>query len=536
MMTGLGRRSLLKLAGTSAAAASGLPAPAMAQKAGVLRVGLSASDLGVLHPHIATSASDTAIISSIFSGLLRFTPPKVSLEALAPDLAESWTASDDRKTFTFHLRRGVKWHQGYGEVTSDDARFSLEWVRDNPQSTFRALYANVGRVDAPDRYTVIVQLKKADPVFQVNVADWHGGYIICKKAVQELGDKYRSQPIGSGPFQFHSYQPKQDVTLTANPDYFRGHPKLNQVIYSYIPDDTSRRFAFVRQQVDMIAAPPTADWLVEVQKATPDHAVVDLLGPTRMVSVSMKESVKPLNSLLVRQAIAHALNREDYVRFFGRVFIPCWSATPPEYFGTPPENKIPADLIYRFDPGQSKKLLARAGHPKGFKLETIISERVDYLSLAQLAQGQLAKVGIKLKLNVVDQSTYVSGIIKNNRGSLVWSTAARFPSADKLMREFWLCAARVDKPTGVQNFALYCNPKFDAAYEAGVTALDPAVRARYFAEAEFIVLKDLPSVTLGGLATAVMRQGYVDLGYPVATGETILSLSYMYHITERTSV
>lgn len=535
-MTGLRRRNVLKLAGISAMAASTLPIRAMAQKPGVLRVGLSARDLGVLHPHIATSAADTPIISCIFSGLLSFAPPHVSLDTLAPDLAESWSASADRTAYTFHLRKRVKWHKGYGEVTADDVKFSLEWVRDNPQSTFRALYANVAQVDTPDTYTVVVTLKHPDPVFQTNVADWHGGYIICKKAAQELGDKYKTQPIGSGPFQFDLYQPKQNVTLSANPDYFRGKPKLDQVVWSYIPDDTSRRFAFVRQEVDLIAAPPTEDWLNEVEKATPGHAIVDLLGPTRMVSVSMKESVKPLDNLLVRQAIAHALNRDDYVQFFGRVFIPCYSPTPPEYFGTPPQNKIPANLIYRFDPDQSKKLLAQAGYPKGFKLETIISERADYLSLAQIAQEQLAKVGIDLKLNVVDQSTYVSGIIKDNRGSLVWSTAARFPSADTLMREFWLCASRVDKPTGVQNFALYCNSNFDAAYEAGVTALEPAVRAQHFEEAELIVLKDLPSVTLGGLATAVMRQGYVDLGYPVAKSETILSLPYMYQITEKTTV
>ena len=249
-------RNLLKLAGASVAGAGVRPVRAMAQKTGVLRVGLSARDLGVLHPYIATSAADTPIISSVFSGLLSFSPTEVSLAALGPDLAESWNASTDRKTYTFHIRKGVKWHKGYGEVTSDDVKFSLEWVRDNPQSTFRSIYANVDRVQTPDRYTVVVALKQADPVFQTNVADWHGGYVICKKAVQELGDKYKTQPIGSGPFQFDSYQPKQDVTLLANPDYFRGKPKLNQVIYSYIPDDTSRRFAFVRQEVDMIAARP----------------------------------------------------------------------------------------------------------------------------------------------------------------------------------------------------------------------------------------------------------------------------------------
>jgi peptide/nickel transport system substrate-binding protein len=529
------RRDLLKFAGTTAVAGL-LPRAAFAQKAGVLRVGLSARDLGLLHPHVATASNDTPIINSIFSGLLAYTPPKVSIEAIQPDLAERWEAAPDHKSYTFHLRKGVKWHKGYGEVTAEDVKFSLEWVRDNPQSTFRPLYANIARIETPDPYAVVVALKQVDPAFPTLVTNWQGGYIICKKAMEELGDKYKSQPIGSGPFQFDSYRPKESVTLVANPDYYGGMPKLKGVIYSYIPDETSRRFAFVKQEVDMIQGQPSEDWLNEVEKATPGHPGVDLLGPTRMVSIHMKKSVKPLDDLKVRQAIAHAINRDDYVQFFGRVFIPAYSPTPPEYFGTPPKDKIPAELIYEFDPDKSKKLLAEAGFPNGFKLETIISERTDYLNLAQIAQEQLAKVGIQLKLNVVDQSAYVSGIIKDNKGSLVWSTASRFPSADALLREFWLCAADVTKPTGVQNFALYCNPDVDAAYQAGVAAFDPAESAKHFADAEFLLLKDLPSVTIGGLATAALRQGYVDLGYTVEKGRNILSLPYMYQLTQKTTV
>jgi peptide/nickel transport system substrate-binding protein len=535
---GLGRREWLRLAGTAAVvvAGTGLPRTGFAQKAGVLRVGLNSRDMGVLHPHIATASGDTPVIDSVFSGLLSYASPKISVAAIQPDLAESWKASDDHKTYTFILRKGAKWHKGYGEVTSADVKYSLEWVRDNPQSTFKTLYANIASVDTPDAYTVVVSLKNPDPVFQLSVANWQGGYIICKKAVDEMGDKYKSQPIGSGPFQFDSYKPKESVTLAANPDYFRGKPKLSQVVFSYIPDDTSRRFAFVRQEVDMIQAPPSEDWLSEVVKATPGKPIVDLLGPTRMVSISMKSTVKPLDNPLVRQAIAYAINRDDYVQFFGRVFIPVYSPTPPEYFGTVPKDKIPADLLYTYDPDKAKKLLAQAGFAKGFKLETIISERADYLNLAQINQEQLAKIGIDLKLNVVDQSTYVSGIIKDNKGSLVWSTASRFPSADTLMREFWLCAADVSKPTGVQNFALYCNPTFDADYQAGIASADPAQREKHFEDAELLLLKDMPSITIGGLATAALRQSYVDLGYPVAKDENILSLPYMYHLTEKTNV
>lgn len=535
--TGFKRREILRLAGlTGAAAAASVVLPKMvwARKAGVLNVGLNARDMGSLHPHVATGSNDMPVIDEIFSGLVRYTPTKVNMEVIEPDLAESWEASDDRKTFTFNLRKGVQWHKGYGEVTAEDVKYSLMWVRDNPQSTFKPLFAKIAKVETPDSHTVVVVLKSADPAFLTSVANWHGGFVICKKAMEELGDGYKSAPIGSGPFQFESYSPKENVVLTANPAYYRGKPKLDRLVFSYIPDQTSRRFAFVQQEVDIIQGISNEDWLKEVVGATPGKPVVDLLGPARNVAVHMKKSVKPLDNILVRKAIAHAINRDDYAQFFGRVFEPTYAVIPPDYFGSLTKADIPAELIYAFDPDKSKKLLAEAGFPKGFKLETVVSERNDYLSLAQIAQEQLSRVGIDLKLNVLDHGSWVAAIIKEKRGSLVWSMSSRYPSAETLLREFWICSADVTKPTGVQNFAEYCNPKLDEAYQAGVNAIDPATRRKDFEEAQRIELEDLPSIPLGAMATPALRQDYVDLGYPV-DGQ-ILSLPYMYHVTEKTKV
>lgn len=538
-MIGFGRRDVLKVAGAGAAvAATGLLSRTgfAKQQAGVLRVGLGSRDMGVLHPHIGTGANDTPVMDSIFSGLLTYAPPRVSIEAIQPDLAERWESSDDHKTYTFHLRQGAKWHRGYGEVTSEDVSYSLDWVRNNPQSTFKATYGNIDRVETPDRYTVIISLKQVDPVFPILMTNWQGGYIICKKAMEELGDKYKSQPVGSGPFQFEAYKPKESVTLSANPDYYLGRPKLNRVIFQYIPDETSRRFAFVQQEVDVIQGQSSEEWLTEIVKATPGKPVVDLLGPSRVTCIHMKKRIKPLDNLKVRQAIAHAINRDDYVQFFGRVFQPSYTVVPSDYFGSLPKDRIPSELIYEFDLDKAKKLLAEAGLASGFKLETVVSEQSTYLNLAQIGREQLAAIGIDLKLNVMDHGAWVAAIIKDKNGSLVWASASRYPSAETILREFWLCSADVTKPTGVQNFAEYCNEALDAAYQAGVQAFAPAERARKFQEVQLLELQDMPSVPLGSLTTPALRQGYVDLGYKVDPGQGMLSLPYMYHLTHLTSV
>lgn len=530
------RRSVLKGLGASGAALTlaRVGASAQAQEPGVLRVGLSGRDMGTLHPAVATGGQDTAVIDAIFSGLVRYRPTEVSIEALEPDLAESWEVADDGKQYTFKLREGVQWQKGYGEVTSEDVKFSLEFVRDDPQSTFSTIFENIAAIDTPDPYTVVVSLTNPDPVFLTSVANWHGGYVISKKAVEELGDDYKNKPVGSGPFQFEEYRPKERVVLSANPDYYGGAPELSSIEFVYIPDLTARRFAFVNQEVDVIEGARNEDWLTEVVSATADDPQVDLLGPERNVVMSLKTSVEPLGDKRVRQAIAYAVDRGDYEAFFGRVFQPSYAPIPPSYFGALAKDEIPPELLYEHDLDRAKELLAEAGYPDGFALETVVSEREDYLALAQIGQEQLAKIGIDLQLNVLDHASWVAAIIKEAGGSIVWSSSARYPSARSHPREFWVCDADVTKPTGVQGFAEYCNPAFDALYKKANEAFDPAEQAKYYKEAQLILLEDMPSVPLGAMSTPVLRQGYVDLGYPV--GGPILSLPYMYHFTAKTSV
>lgn len=532
------RRTILKGIGAASAAtvASGFLIPSMgrAQQSGVLRVGLAGRDLGTVHPHQATGAQDTAIVDTMFNGLVRYNPTDVSIAAIEPDLAESWSASDDRKQYSFKLRQGAQWHKGYGEITSADVKFSLEFVRENPQSSFRSIYANIAQVDTPDKYTVVVTLKTADPIFLTLVTNWHGGYVLCKKAVEEMGDDYKNKPIGSGPFQFESYRPKERLVVSAFPDYYGGAPKLKSILFSYVPDQTARRFAFVNQEMDVIKGARNEDWLTEVEKSTPGNPVVDLLGPDRNAMMFMKTSVPPLENIKVRKAIAYATNRADYAAFFGRLFRPNYVPVPGTYFGALQESEIPPDLFYKYDLDKAKALMKEAGHADGFEVETVVSEREDTLGMAQIGQQHLAKLNIRVKLNVTDHASWVTAILRQARGPFIWASSARYPSAKSHLRMLYTCEANVKLPTGIQNFSEHCNPEIDKAYEAGIKAIDPADRERHFKAAQQLILRDMPAVPLGIMATPVLRQGYVDLGYPVAG--TILSLPYMYHFTNGTNV
>ena len=194
------------------------PALAQAPAGKVLTIGMAAADISQLDPFRATSTQDKPVVSWIFNGLVRFKPGSTSLETLEPDLAESWTRSEDGRTWTFALRKGVKFHGGYGEMTADDVVFSLKRAADPKTSSFATDYAAFDTIEALDPQTVKITLKHPVPSLLGLVANYHGGNVLSRKAVEALGNDFRLKPIGTGPFAFAEYKPNESVRLTANPD------------------------------------------------------------------------------------------------------------------------------------------------------------------------------------------------------------------------------------------------------------------------------------------------------------------------------
>src|SRR3954465_8819229 len=176
-----------------------------------LNVGMSAADVNQLDPHRATTTQDKPLTAWLFSGLVRFKPGSASLEGLEPDLAERWESSPDKLTWTFFLRKGVKFHGDYGELTADDVVFSLKRAADQKTSSFYADYASIDSVEAVDPATVRVKLKQPVPAFLGLVTNYHGGFVVSRKAVEKLGDNFRLNPVGTGPFKFEAYKPNESV-------------------------------------------------------------------------------------------------------------------------------------------------------------------------------------------------------------------------------------------------------------------------------------------------------------------------------------
>ena len=187
------------------------------------------------------------VILNVFDTLVAWTPPEFA--ALEGRLAESWTVSEDGKTFDFKLREGVTFHDGTS-FNADAAKFSFE--RTNEINSYvKATFGLIESIEALSDTDLRITLSDPYPAFLSILAQPQAA-IVSPAAVARLGDDFAVNPVGTGPFVFESYQPDTSVVMTANPDYFRGPPKIERLIFRIIPDASTRRLELESGGVDIV--------------------------------------------------------------------------------------------------------------------------------------------------------------------------------------------------------------------------------------------------------------------------------------------
>ena len=486
-----------------AAAAALLLAGGGAWAETTLNVGMSAADVNQLDPHRATTTQDKPLTAWVFNGLVRFKPGSASLEGLEPDLAERWDSSPDKLTWTFYLRKGVKFHGDYGELTADDVVFSLKRAADSKSSSFYADYAPIDSVEAIDPSTVRIKLKQAVPAFLGLVTNYHGGMVVSRKAVEKLGENFRLNPIGTGPFKFESYKPNESVIFVAHNEYFRGAPKIDRIVYRLIPADSARDLAFSAGELDVVYGRQDQKW-VERQKKEKD-VIVDVLRPAELGLLHLNTTMKPLDDKRVRQAIADSINPQQIVSFKGDLTAdPPVSVVPAGYLGT---AQVP---LPKHDVAKAKALLKEAGFPNGVAIKSVQSSLPSMLNTGQILQSQLKQAGIDLQLEVVDHQTFHANIRKDLSGA-VYYTAARFPVADVYLTQFFHSRSIVGTPTAVTNFS-HCSVA-DKEIEAARAESDLAKQKELWATAQRKIIEEVCAVPLFEQLQVWAHKANVDYGY-----------------------
>jgi peptide/nickel transport system substrate-binding protein len=489
----------MALAVVALLAASG----AQAQKK-TLVIGMGSADAGKLDPHIASTTPDKGLLQYMFNGLVRIKPGQVSPDFIEPDLAESWTSNAAGTEWTFKIRQGVQCHSGYGEFTAEDAAFSLKRAANKATSSYSNDYSGVDKIEPLDKYTLKITLKNPIAGFLGYVANVNGGNMICKKAAEEMGEGFSKKPIGTGPFMFAEYQPQQFVRLVANKQYFRGPPALDEIMYRYIPSDSSRDLAFQSGELDMIYGKQDQAW-VDRTKQLPGVKVV-AMEPAEMSTIFLNVTVKPLDDIRAREAIAYAIDRNAIVAFKGpgtsRAAV---SVVPSGYLGT--DEKAP---LFPFDPAKAKELLKEAGFPNGLTIKTIHTTLPGMETFIEAIQAQLKKVGINLDIELVEHATFHAQIRKD-LSPVVHYQAGRFPVADVYLTQFYDSASIVGTPTAVTNFS-HCNVA-DNEIRAARVETDPAKQKELWKTAQDNIIKAVCGIPVYEQLQLWAWKDNLDLGY-----------------------
>lgn len=408
---------------------------------------------------------------------------------IVPNLAESWEVSEDNKTYTFRLKKGVQFHAGYGELTSADVAYTLDRLN-NPavgatDVKTKCKVDNIESMDTSDPYTFVLNLKEADNEMLIDFASWYTN-IICKKAYEELTPSgFGAKPVGTGPYEYESGKPAEYYVVKRFADYWGEQGGLDKIQVTMLADETSRINAYNAGEVDMISL-NDSNSVLKFRDA--EGGEVKTFSGSGCYYLGMNTSKEPFNNPKVREALKYAINYEEMLNDY-------WSGTilPPTgyvqsyclYAATAEET----GYTYEYNPEKAKALLAEAGYPGGFS--TTVSAPNDSLSKGPLLviQQYMAEVGVDMQLELSEFATFLDEV-RNGRDDM-WFLV----NGDGYRGDQWLTSFTSAKIPG-SNWCMFQNEEFDQLIAKGFAATDKTEKENYFKEAQKILVKEIPSIPL----------------------------------------
>lgn len=396
--TDMSRRHMLGLMGATAAV-SMLPwDPVSAQTAtGVLRVRLGA-DIGNLDPAKIFLIENQTVAGHIYNGLVKYDQ---KTNNIVPDLAASWEVSPDATVYTFKLKPGVSFHKGFGPLTADDVKFSYDRVIDpTGGSAYRGQLASIKSIETPDPLTVRITLTAPTAGFLHKLTAFNQGWIVSRKAVTEIGDKYSMQPIGTGPFVFDKWTPGNEARVIANKAYFDGSPSVNEVIFKVIRDETAAAIAVENREIDIFFALQQPDMIARMRKAK--GVVVFERPANHTINLVLNTTIKPLDDVRVRRAMTHAINRKALIDGYFK-----GTKNEASTVLTPSFVEYSDDVVkYPYDPAKAKALLKEAGLASGFKFVITSVGLNPFDKIPVPIAEDLKDVGIDASIQILERAAY----------------------------------------------------------------------------------------------------------------------------------
>jgi peptide/nickel transport system substrate-binding protein len=443
-----------------------------------------------LIPILASDSSSRAVAAQVYNGLVKYDKDL----KLVGDLAASWDVSADGLTITFHLRRGVKWHDGQ-EFTARDVLYTHRVTVDPKTPTAYAEdFKQVKAITAPDSYTVRVTYDKP---FAPALASWGmevlPAHLLDGKEITK--SELARHPIGTGPYRFKEWLAGQRVVLEAFDGYFEGRPYIDRYVFRVIPDTATMYMELKAGGVDMMGLTP-----VQYQRQTTGRDFLARFAKYRYPASSYVYLGYNLRNPLfadkrVRQAISAAINKDEIIH--GALLGMGQVAHGPFKPGTWPYNPGVRDISY--DPAHALALLGEAGWRRGsdgilakdgkpFQFTILTNQGNDLrLKTAQIIQYRLKKIGIDVKIRVVEWASFLKNFIdKGNFEAIVmgWTIP---PDPD--LFDVWHSSKTGPKEL---NFVGYKNPEVDRLIVEGRGTFDQERRRRCYFRIQEILADEQP--------------------------------------------
>ena len=464
---------------TLALACAALLSVAAAQQAVI--VSAYFRDVRSLDPAIAPGSPDQQLITNIFSGLVRYTFGSNDVE---PDLATHWDVSEDGRTYTFYLRDDVQWHRGYGPFTAHDVKYSFERILD-PEvgSRWRAGMEVIESIEVIDDHTVAITLQQPSAPFLTAILAFVPGYVVNQQAIEDFGDDAAFNPIGTGPFQFVSYEPRQQLVLEAFPDFYRGEPEVKRIVWNVVPDESVQALALQRGELNHMIVRDVEVW--ETLKGRPGITLMETPA-TGYWYYAFNTTRTPLDDVRVRQAIAHAVDKELFVEtVLGGNGVVTDTVIAPGMFGHTPD--VPS---YPHDPERARELLAEAGYPDGFTINVVYNAGGGFHDqMAAVLQQWLGDIGVTLELIGLEGGAWTARRQTGDYDITISGITRADP--DQILSEQFHSTSF---PPGGINQAYYA--EIDDLVEAQRFAVSPAERAEILAEIQRRIAEDVPELPL----------------------------------------
>lgn len=490
---------------------------AIPKRGGTLRIALP-SDISSFDPALAFDTISMPFLMLVYQGLVEYDDSV----KLLPGLAKDWTISPDQRTYTFHLRPGIKFSNGR-EVIASDFVYTLERTLNPKLAALTETYfegiagakdyragktPHVSGLRAPHDDTLEIELTAPDPSF-IFILTLPGALVVPREAVEKFGQAFAAHPIGTGPYRLTEW--RRGVKMRFERNGFStqtNRQHLDAIDVSEGGDNTLHLMMFERGELDIAnitANPgiPVSDF-IRIEHTPRWQGLIESMSAASSFFLVLNMEMPPFDQLKVRQAMNYAIDKDKIVRLLHHTVTPANSLLPPPIPGFNPGLNF-----YSYNPAKAKQLLAESGHADGITLNLwFTQDSTTSDSTASAIQYDLQQVGIKAQLNPVTFPAFLDSTERRKTAQCSISGWSQdYPDPSDFLDTIFNGNRITDE--GCQNVAFYNNPQVNSLLAAAAICQEPARRIQLYKAAEQTMLADAPIVPLYYEKVFALRQPWL---------------------------